>query len=54
MLVDEGADIEAVAGGEATPLFLAALFGHLEVVKFLHRQKADINSRKCINRWKYY
>ena len=43
-LIDQGADVHAVAGDGSTPLFVAAQYGHVGVVKSLVKHGADVDS----------
>ena len=45
--IEHGADVDARAGDEWTPLHRAAGNGHTECVTALLRHGADINSRAC-------
>lgn len=49
-LLERGADLEATDNDEATPLFLAAQYGHGEVVAFLLRQGARNDRRDKFGR----
>ena len=44
-LIDHGADVNAAAGDNITPLHLAACCGHREVVELLLAAHADLNVR---------
>ena len=43
MLIEKGADVNYFILGDETPLINAARFGHLETVKFLVENGADVN-----------
>lgn len=45
MLIDRGADVNATAGENITPLHLAACGGHREMVELLLAASADRNVR---------
>jgi ankyrin repeat protein len=43
LLIEQGADVNAVNKEGVTPLIKAAQFGQTEIVKFLHEHGADVN-----------
>ena len=45
LLIDEGADIDAMTSKEATPLIIASLQGHSSIVQLLLRKGAQVNPK---------
>ena len=50
VLIQNGADVNAVKKDKATTLHTAALYGFVDVVKVLIQNGADVNA---VNKWKY-
>ena len=50
-LIDDGANVNAVTGAGRTPLMSATTYGHINIVRFLLENGADINTKDTYNGW---
>ena len=50
-LIESGANINAVSGAGRTPLMSATAYGHINIVRFLLENGADINTKDTHNGW---
>jgi ankyrin repeat protein len=48
-LLDRGADLEATAAQNATPLYTAVAYGHFDIAALLLDRGAQINARSAWN-----
>jgi ankyrin repeat protein len=49
LLIDNGADVNAMRGGGGTPLSYAASWGHEEIVELLIANGADVNVKDAFS-----
>ena len=50
-LIADGANVNAVTGAGRTPLMSATAYGHINIVRFLLENGADINTKDTHNGW---